>query len=103
VHRVERGFATAVLYTTTRPFDGPLPLGVIPIAGRMAQALRQRPFWIDSRCLAYLPFDPEFFPRLARVDRGIQGLAPIGLQRRIVVKATEVFRRLELLDVRGLN
>lgn len=55
----------AVLYTTTRPFAEPLPLGVIPIAGQAAEALRQRPFWIDARCIAYLPVTVEFFPRLA--------------------------------------
>lgn len=101
VRQVEQGLAVAIIYTTTRPFAEPLPLGVIPIAGRVAEALSQRPFWIDARCIAYLPVTIEYFPRLDRTDHGVQGLAPIGLQRKIVAAATEVFRRPELLDLRG--
>lgn len=101
VRQVEQGLAVAVLYTTTRPFAEPLPLGVIPIAGRAAETLGQRPFWIDARCIAYLPVTIEFFPRLDRADHGVQGVALVGLQRKIVAAATEVFRRPELLDLRG--
>lgn len=101
VRQIDEVLAVAVLYTTTGPFAEPMPLGVVPIAGRVAETLRQRPFWIDARCIAYLPVTVDFFPRLGRADHGIQGLAPIGLQRKIVAAATQIFRRPELLDLRG--
>ncbi len=99
---VSPSMVTAMLYTSTvRWSDERLPLGVIPIGERQAQRLGQKPFVIDLRCAAFLPITIEFFPRLTRADRGVQGEAPAGLDRKIKAVLTEMRRRGVAIDVRG--
>jgi len=93
---------TAMLYTSTvRWADDRLPLGVIQIGERQAQKLGQKAFAIDVRCAAFLPITIEFFPHLENADRGVQGEAPAGLDRKIKTVLTEMQRRRVPIDVRG--
>jgi hypothetical protein len=95
------GTVVALLYTTTKPLAPPLPLGVIPIDERQARALGQKPFLIDARSVAVLPVTEEYFPHLARVDRGVQGEASAGLARKIKAMLADLHRRGVVIEVRG--
>ena len=95
------GLVVALLYTTTRPLSPPLPLGVIPIDERQAQAFGQNPFLIDARSVAVLPVTEEYFPHLARADRGVQGEASAGLTRKIKAMLADLHRRGVVIEVRG--
>lgn len=54
------------LYTTTRAWETgvPPPLGIIPVAADMAARMKQKPFVIDARRIAFVPVTEDFFPRL---------------------------------------
>lgn len=99
---VSASMMTAVLYTSTArwPADR-LPLGVIRIDEKQAQRLGQKPFAIDVRCAAFLPITTDFFPHLMDADRGVQGEAPAGLERKIKTVLTEMQRRQVPIDLRG--
>jgi hypothetical protein len=56
---------------------------------------------IDARYVAVLPITFEFFPHLNRPDRGVQGTASLGLDRRIRGVLAELHRRRIAIDVRG--
>jgi len=99
---VSPSMMTAMLYTSTvRWADDRLPLGVIQIGERQAQKLGQKAFAIDVRCAAFLPITIEFFPHLMHADRGVQGEAPAGLDRKIKAVLTEMRRRRVPIDLRG--
>lgn len=103
VQRIGRDLFVAALYTTTVPWprDKPHPLGVIPIEGRQAETLGQQPFVVDARCIAILPINADFFPRLASADHGVQAEAPAGLARKISAVLAEMQRRQITIEVRG--
>ena len=91
-----------MLYTTTASWSElNLPLGVIPIDGRVAAALGQKPFTIDARTAAVLPVAAEYFPHLARADHGIRGQAPMQLVRRIEAALKQLQDRGVVIEVRG--
>jgi hypothetical protein len=61
------------IYTTTTPWDQgiTLPPGIIPVEPAMAQVMNQKSFVMDARKIAFIPVNPDFFPRLAEPDKGI--------------------------------
>ena len=90
-------------YTTSRPWTGALPPGVVAFdndeAARLGQA---RPFVLDLRRLAYLPLTATWFPRVVERGGGVLGRAPKALRDRVNAVAAELAtRRPETLDRSG--
>lgn len=95
--------AAVVLYTAAAPWpaDAPRPTGLIAIDEKLAPRLGPRPFIIDARELAVLPITPAFFPYLHRPDHGVQGTAPLGLDRDIRTVLAGLHRAQIAIKVRG--
>jgi hypothetical protein len=87
------------LYTTTKvwPETGPLPRGLIAVDGERARRMGQKPFVLDARRIAFLPFSSDFFPRLESADRGVIAEAPPDLRLRIRNTVSELVRRPDLV------
>ena len=80
-----------VAYTTSKPWDGPLPLGVILFpAAEAAMVGQARAFVMDLRRLAYLPVTPVWFPRLGDPGCGVLGRASKSQRDRFGATVTEL-------------
>ncbi len=91
---VAGGYGVMAAYTTSQPWAGALPQGVIAFDSGEAAALGQtRAFLLDLRCLAYLPLTAVWFPRVAEEGAGVLGRAPKALRDRANAMATELAKR----------
>jgi hypothetical protein len=90
-------------YTTSQPWSGALPEGVIAFTSAEAAGLGQtRAFVLDLRRLAYLPLTSAWFPRITAPDQGVFGRAPKALRDRVNAAATGLAaRRPETLSRTG--
>jgi hypothetical protein len=81
-------------YTTSQPWTGTLPRGVIAFDSAEAADLGQtRAFVLDLRRLAYLPLTVAWFPRMAQPEAGVLGRAPKALRDRVNAMAAELATR----------
>ena len=88
------GHGVMTAYTTSQPWVGALPQGVIAFDGAEAAILGQaRAFVLDLRRMAYLPLTPIWFPRAGEVDAGVLGRAPQALRERVNAMAAELVKR----------
>ena len=94
VAAVAGGHGVMAAYTTSQPWTGPLPQGVVAFDREAAAGLGQaRAFVLDLRRLAYLPLTAAWFPRVGEVDAGILRRAPKSLRDRLNAITTEVVKR----------
>jgi hypothetical protein len=103
VAAVAGGYGVMVAYTTSQPWTGSLPAGVIPFDSAEAANLGQaRAFVLDLRRLAYLPITATWFPRISEAGFGVLGRAPKALRDRVNAITTELAkRRPETLSMSG--
>jgi len=96
----ENGLVVGV-YTSSqvRKFGDALPVGVVQVgASRASRAGEQKPFFIDTRVRAFLPFDSRFFPLMELRNHGLVGRADQTLFREIVKAYGDINqRRAELI------
>lgn len=59
------------------------PRGIIEFGWDEARALKQRPFYLDLRCLARVPLTEAWFPRLHEPGCGVVAWADRSLRARI--------------------
>ncbi len=94
VAAVAGGHGVMAAYTTSQPWAGALPQGVIAFDSAEAAALGQaRTFVLDLRRLAYLPLTTAWFPRVAEEGAGVLGRAPKALRDRVNAMTTELAKR----------
>ena len=94
VAAVGEGHGVMATYTTSQPWTGALPHGVIAFDGAEAASLGQaRAFVLDLRRMAYLPLTTTWFPRAGEEGAGVLGRAPRVLRDRVNAMATELVRR----------
>lgn len=94
VANVGGGHGVMAVYTTSQPWAGTLPQGVIAFDREEAAGLGQaRAFVLDLRRLAYLPLTATWFPRVGETGASILGRAPKSLRDRVNATATELARR----------
>ncbi len=94
VAAVVGGHGVMAAYTTSQPWAGALPQGVIAFDSAEAAALGQaRAFVLDLRRLAYLPLTTAWFPRVAEEGAGVLGRAPKALRDRVNAMTTELAKR----------
>jgi hypothetical protein len=94
VASVAGGYGVMAVYTTSQPWVGALPQGVIAFDSAEAAGLGQaRAFVLDLRRLAYLPLTAAWFPRVAEEGAGVLGRAPKALRDRVNTMATELVKR----------
>jgi hypothetical protein len=98
-----RIFTVMSLYTTTVPWEPnvPLPLGVIPVSGAAAARMKQKPFVVDARRIAFIPGTDEFFPRLNTSEGAVVYQATKTFRRQVESILTELARRPDLLALLG--
>ena len=81
---VSGGYGVMTAYTTSQPWSGALPHGVIAFDSTEAASLGQaRAFVLDLRRLAYLPLTATWFPRAGEDGAGVLGRAPKALRDRV--------------------
>lgn len=81
-------------YTTSQPWAGTLPQGVIAFDKKEAAGLGQaRAFVLDLRRLAYLPLTATWFPRMGETGAGVLGRAPKTLRDRVNATTAELAKR----------
>lgn len=91
---VAGGYGVMAAYTTSQPWIGSLPPGVLTFDSKEAAGLGQaRAFVLDVRRLAYLPLTATWFPRTGEAETGVLGRAPKTLQDRVNAIATELAKR----------
>lgn len=97
--RTETSLAV-VAYTSSGPWQGhSIPPGVIEFNEAAARGLGQRPFHLDLRCLARLPFTRSWFPDL---EEGVLGVAGLRQRSRIQEVLDALLRRSpEVIQMRG--
>lgn len=94
VAAVAGGYAVMAAYTTSQPWVGAHPQGVIAFDSSEAAGLGQaRAFVLDLRRLAYLPLTAAWFPRVSEEGAGVLGRAPKALRDRVLVMTTELAKR----------
>ncbi len=94
VAAVADGHGVMVAYTTSQPWAGALPQGVITFDSAEAAGLGQaRAFVLDLRRLAYLPLTAAWFPRVTEEGAGVLGRAPKALRDRVNAMTTELVKR----------
>ena len=94
VAAVGGGYGVMTAYTTSQPWSGALPHGVIAFDVAEAASLGQaRAFVLDLRRLAYLPLTATWFPRSGEENAGVLGRAPMALRERVNAMATELVKR----------
>lgn len=75
-------------------FEERAPIGVIAVRGEAAARQGgQKPFFIDVRRRAFLPYDHRFFPDLAAPNHGVIGRATSSLMDRIIREYRRVNER----------
>jgi hypothetical protein len=72
-HAGRQMFTVMPLCRTTVQWERgtPLPLGVIPVAIGAAAKMKQKPFVIDARRIAFVPANESYFPRLRAPDGAV--------------------------------
>ena len=94
VAAVGGGYGVMTAYTTSQPWAGALPQGVIAFDSAEAASLGQvRAFVLDLRRLAYLPLTATWFPRIGEDGAGVLGRAPKALRDRVSTITTELAKR----------
>ena len=94
VAAVAGSYGVMAAYTTSQPWAGALPQGVIAFDSAEAAGLGQaRAFVLDLRRLAYLPLTAAWFPRVAEEGAGVLGRAPKALRDRVNAMATDLVKR----------
>ena len=88
------GYGVMAAYTTSQPWAGALPQGVIAFDSAEAASLGQaRAFVLDLRRLAYLPLTTAWFPHAGEEGAGVLGRAPKALRDRVNAMATDLVKR----------
>lgn len=91
---VAGGHGVMAAYTTSQPWAGTLPQGVIAFDVEAAAGLGQaRAFVLDLRRLAYLPLAAAWFPRVGEAGAGVLARAQKALRDRVNATTTELARR----------
>jgi len=94
VAEVGGGYAVIAAFTTSQPWVGALPQGVVAFDSTEAAGLGQaRAFLLDLRRLAYLPLTAAWFPRIAAEGAGVLGRTPKALRDRPNMMATDLVKR----------
>ena len=94
VAAVAGGYGVMAAYTTSQPWSGALPQGVIAFDSAEAASLGQaRAFVLDLRRLAYLPLTTAWFPHAGEEGAGVLGRAPKALRDRVNAMATDLVKR----------
>ena len=94
VAEVAGGHGVMAAYTTSQPWPGTAPQGIVAFDSKEAASLGQgRAFVLDLRRLAYLPLNATWFPRLSQMGGGVLGRAPKALRDRANAIVTELARR----------
>ncbi len=94
VAAVGSGYGVMTAYTTSQPWVGVMPHGVIAFDSAEAAGLGQtRAFVLDLRRLAYLPLTVAWFPHAGEQGAGVLGRAPKALRDRVNATATELAKR----------
>ena len=94
VAAVGRGYGVMTAYTTSQPWSGATPQGVIAFDAAGAASLGQtRAFVLDLRRLAYLPLTVAWFPRAGEDGAGVLGRAPKPLRDRVNAMAAELVKQ----------
>lgn len=99
-----RNLLTVVsLYTTTRAWDPdlPLPPGVIPVSAATAVRMKQKPFVIDARRIAFLPVNEAFFPRLGAPAGAVLFEAEGSFRRKVENVLAKLVNRPDLIQILG--
>lgn len=95
-----------VAYTSSGPWrgGGRPPPGVMVFEASAAEALGQRPFHLDLRCVARLPPTGAWFPEIAAPSGGVVGRARAALRDRILAEMERLAARSpEVIVVRGVR
>jgi hypothetical protein len=94
VAAVAGGHGVMVAYTSSQPWTGSVPPGVIAFDSEEAAGLGQaRAFVLDLRRLAYVPLTATWFPRAGEAGAGVLGRAPKALRDRVNATVTELAKR----------
>ena len=94
VARTVSGHAAMLAFTTSQPWPGTLPHGVLAFDAASALAMGQtRAFVLDLRRLAYLPVTHAWFPRLGAERYGLLGRAAKPVRARINTVLAELLQR----------
>ncbi len=94
VAAVTGGYGVMAAYTTSQPWAGAMPQGMIAFDSAEAAGLGQaRAFVLDLRRLAYLPLTAAWFPRAGEEGAGVLGRAPRALRDRVNSMTTELAKR----------
>ena len=94
VAAVAGGYGVMAAYTTSQPWPGALPQGVIAFDSEEAAGLGQaRAFVLDLRRLAYLPLTTTWFPRMGEMRAGVLGRAAKALRDRVNAMTKELVTR----------
>ncbi len=94
VAAVAGGYGAMVAYTTSQPWAGPLPPGVLAFDSEQAADLGQaRAFVLDLRRLAYLPLTATWFPPVGEPGAGVLGRAPKAVRDRANAVTAELAKR----------
>jgi hypothetical protein len=94
VANVPGGYGLMAAYTTSQPWSGALPQGVVVFDAAEAASLGQaRAFVLDLRRLAYLPLTATWFPRLGEMGAGVLGRAPKALRAQVNAMMIELAKR----------
>ena len=88
------GSTILVAFTTSQPWIGPRPSGLLSIDLETAAGMGQsRPFTLDLRRIAPLPVTEDWFPDLQASNHGVFGKAPERLRIMFEATLTELARR----------
>lgn len=93
-------------YTSSGSWRGPAvikPLGVVEFDDAEARKMNQKAFHLDLRTLAKVRLTDAWFPYLANANRGIVGIADVGVQAIILKAATTLSTRPETVEYRGIG
>ena len=94
VAAVGSGYGVMTAYTTSQPWLGTMPPGVIAFDSVEAASLGQaRAFVLDLCRLAYLPLTVAWFQQVGEDGAGVLGRAPKALRDRVNAIATELAER----------
>ncbi len=91
---VAGSYGVIAAYTTSQPWAGVLPQGIVSFDSEEAAGLGQaRAFVLDLRRLAYLPLTATWFPRVGETGAGVLGRAPKTLRDSVNAMTTELAKR----------
>ena len=84
------------VYTSSqvRKFGDALPVGVIQVSpDRAASSGNAKPFFIDARIRAFIPFTGAYFPDIDKPEHGLIGSLDKGLWKKVIEEFQKVNER----------